>query len=147
MPQDDPTAIPLARRLIEHGATGAAQDGATAAAREACERLYRELRYWVGADGANVLFRRALAQARDKHPSLQRIQLQSRSATLLGDLEESASAHGAADIVAGIEAMLVALLELLGRLIGDDMTLQFAEDSLLDRPHTSVSRLEKRRAE
>lgn len=146
MPHDSPTATSLARRLIKQGATGASQDGPAAAAREACERLYRELRYWVGADGAHVLFRRALARARDEHPSLQRIQLLSRSATLLGDMEESASAHGAADTVAGIEAMLVALLELLGRLIGDDMTLQFAEDSLLDRPHT-VSRLEKRRAE
>ena len=144
MPHKIPTAAALARRLIEHGASGPDADDAIGAAQRASERLFRELRYWVGAEGARVLFRRALAQARHEHPALESIQLQMSSDAILSGLPEGAAAHGATKTVAGIEAVLVALLQLLGRLIGDDMALKFAEESLLDRARTDGSLLEKR---
>ena len=144
MPNEYPAAAALARRLIEHRTSGSSGNDELVAAQHACERLFTELRYWVGAEGGRVLFRRALSQARDDHQSLESIQLQMSSEALLSGLRDAADAHGTTATIAGIEAVLVALMQLLGRLIGDDMTLKFAEDSMRDRELTDASRHEKR---
>jgi hypothetical protein len=121
----------IARRLIDsrrQERTGA--DTAARAAASACDHLYRELSRWVGVDGCHALFTRALAQARIDNPALAQIQLHARSEPYIDGLAAAIMAHGDAATAAALESMLVRLVELLGRLIGDDMATKLIGRSL-----------------
>jgi hypothetical protein len=121
----------IARRLIDsrrQERTGA--DTAARAAASACDHLYRELSRWVGVDGCHALFTRALAQARTEHPTLAQIQLHPRSEPYVDGLAAAIMAYGDAGTAEALESMLVRLLELLGRLIGDDMVMKLVGRSL-----------------
>ena len=97
------------------------------AARAAVERANRRLSRWLGANGAYTLFSRALAQAKAEHAVLKDIRLRSRPDPGLEGVTESIQAHGASAVGAGLQALLVALLQLLGRLIGGDLAAQLME--------------------
>jgi hypothetical protein len=114
------------RRRAEPGAA----DGEARAAASACNDLYRGLSRWVGPDGCHALFARALAEARTEHPALMQIQLRARSEPYLDGVAETIMAHGEAATGAGLESMLVRLIALLGRLIGDEMATKLIEQSL-----------------
>ena len=121
----------IARRLIDsrrQERTGA--DTAARAAASACDHLYRQLSRWVGVDGCHALFMRALAQARTDHPALTQIQLRPRSEPYMDELAATIMAHGDAAIAEGLESVLIRLVELLGRLIGDDMATKLIGRSL-----------------
>jgi hypothetical protein len=121
----------IARRLIDsrrQERTGA--DTAARAAASACDHLYRELSRWVGVDGCHALFTRSLAQARTEHPTLAQIQLRPRSEPYVDGLAAAIIAYGDAGTAEALESMLVRLLELLGRLIGDDMVMKLVGRSL-----------------
>ena len=127
----DPPARQIARRLVDSrrpGRTG--PDVAARAAASACERLYRELSTWVGLDGCHALFTRALAQAQAEHPELGQIQLRARSEPYIDGVAATIMAHGDAATAEAFESVLVRLVELLGRLIGDDMAMKLIERSL-----------------
>lgn len=121
----------LARRVIDAGRSqsvgGEAASGAAAAA---CNDLYDELSRWIGADGCHALFTRALAEARKDSPPLQSIQLGLRLVPYVQGTDTAIAAHGDAETAAGIEILLIRLLELLGRLIGDDMAVKLIEPVL-----------------
>lgn len=130
MGQETPTARQLTRRIIAGEAPeDDSPDVAVAAAHTAGERLYRELARWLGATGCHALLTRALADARVEHPALAEIRVEHRSAPTLEGVADSVRAHGAAAVAAGLESLLVTLLELLGRLIGDDMAARLVEAS------------------
>ena len=121
----------IARRLIDsrrQQRTGTDTDARAAAS--ACEHLYRELSRWVGVDGCHALFTRAHAQARAEHPALAQIQLHPRSEPYIDGLAATIMAYGDAATAEALESMLVRLLELLGRLIGDDMATKLIDRSL-----------------
>lgn len=121
----------IARRLIDsrpQERTGA--DTAARAAASACDHLYRELSRWVGVDGCHALFARALSQARIEHPALTPIQLHAGSDPYIDGLAATIMAYGDAGTAEALESMLVRLLELLGRLIGDDMATKLIGRSL-----------------
>jgi len=129
--QDRQLAIQVARRLITSRPAGRAESETPArAAAAACDSLYRELSRWVGPDGCHALFTRALAQAQPAYPALAQIKLRARSEPYLDGVAESIMAHGDAVTAEAIEAMLARLVELLGRLIGDDMAMKLIERSL-----------------
>jgi hypothetical protein len=122
----------IARRLIDsrrQERTGA--DTAARAAASACDHLYRELSRWVGVDGCHALFTRALSQARVEHAALTPIQLNARSEPYIDGLAAAIMAYGDAGTAEALESMLVRLLELLGRLIGDDMAMKLVGRSLV----------------
>lgn len=132
-PADDRSpARQIARRLINSRRAESAGDSTDArAAAAACDRLYGELSRWVGPDGCHALFTRALAQARDEHPALAKIHLQPRSEPYLDGVPEAIMAHGDRATADAFESMLARLVELLGRLIGDDMAMKLIERSLV----------------
>jgi len=126
-----PPARQLAHRLINSRRSGrAADDSAARAAAAACDHLYRELSRWVGPDGCHALFTRALAQARTEYPALAQIQLRARSEPYIDGVAETIMANGDPATAEALESMLVRLVELLGRLIGDDMATKLIERSL-----------------
>ncbi|HVS61476.1 MAG TPA: hypothetical protein VHE82_12355 [Gemmatimonadaceae bacterium] len=129
--QSQPPARQIAHRLIDsRRSERAGGDTAARAAAAACDHLYRELSRWVGSDGSNALFTRALAQARTEYPALERIQLRPQSEPYIDGLAETIMAHGDAAATEALESMLAHLVELLGRLIGDDMAMKLIERSL-----------------
>jgi hypothetical protein len=129
--RDDPAARKTARRLINaRRSEGAGRDSAARAAAAACDHLYRELSRWVGPDGCHALFTRALAEARIEHPGLQEIQLRARSEPYVDGVAETIMARGDPATADALESVVVRLIELLGRLIGDDMATKLIERTL-----------------
>lgn len=129
--RDQPPARQIARRLIDsRRSERAGGETAARAAAAACDHLYRALSRWVGSDGCHALFTRALAQARTEYPVLGQIQLRARSEPYIDGVAETIMAHGNAATAEALESMLVRLVELLGRLIGDDMAMKLIERSL-----------------
>src|SRR3984893_9849370 len=129
--RDQSAAKQIARRLIEgHRAERAGGHTTARAAAAAGDQLYRELSRWVGRDGCHALFTRALAQAQTEYPALGQIQLHARSDPYIDGVAETIMAHGDPATAEGLEAMLVHLIELLGRLIGEDMATKLIERSL-----------------
>src|SRR5450759_4611825 len=123
--RDKPSAHQTARRLIRsHRSERPGGESAARAAAAACDDLYRELSQWVGPDGCHALFTRAIAQARAEFPALGQIRLSSGSEPYIDGIAETIMANGDDDAVEALESVLVRLLELLGRLIGDDMAMK-----------------------
>lgn len=129
--RDQSAAQQIARRLIS-GYRSEPGEGDTSArsAAAACDQLYRELSRWVGPDGCHALFTRALAQARTDDPALGQIRLHARSEPYIDGVAEAIMAHGDPATAEALESMLAHLVELLGRLIGDDMAMKLIERSL-----------------
>lgn len=114
--------------INSHRRNGA--DGETAVrAAAACDDLYRGLSRWVGSDGCHALFTRALAQARTESPALGQIQLRARSEQHIDGVAESIMAHGDDATAEALESMVARLVELLGRLVGEDMAVTLIERS------------------
>jgi len=128
---DQPLARRIARRLISsHRSERPEGDSAARATAAACDHLYQALSRWVGPDGCHALFTRALAEARSEHPALAQIHLRARSQPYIEGVPETIMAHGDAATAEALESMLVHLVELLGRLIGDDMATKLIERSV-----------------
>jgi hypothetical protein len=107
-----------------------AADGGARVVAVACDDLYLELSRWVGADGCHALFRRALTEARTEFTNLDLITLRPRSDPYVDGVAESIMSRGDAATAEALESVLVHLVELLGRLIGDDMAAKLIERSI-----------------
>ena len=126
----------LARRLIEaRRSQGSASDSPARAAAAAADGLYRELSRWVGLDGCYALFSRSLTQARSDFPALARIEIRARSQPHIDGVGETIMERGDPAAAEALEFMLERLIELLGRLIGDDMAKKLIERSLVASEH------------
>jgi hypothetical protein len=118
----------LAERLIKVHSSGAGRSPSPAAAAVAAvDNLYGELSRWFGRDGCHALFARALAQARNDYPALEKIQLRPGAEQYFDGASDAIETHGDATAAESIEAMLAALIDLLGRLIGYDMVTKLIE--------------------
>ncbi|HUF66049.1 MAG TPA: hypothetical protein VMM17_08730 [Gemmatimonadaceae bacterium] len=123
---------PLARRITHQLITGrrSQDDGDTAARAAACDRLYRDLSRWVGPDGCHALFTRALAESLTEYPLLAEVQLRPRSEPYVEGAADTARSHGDAVTAEALESIIVHVIELLRRLVGDDMAIKLIERSL-----------------
>lgn len=124
----DRPAREIVRRLINSRGS-ARTEGDTPARAAAGDHLYRELSRWVGPDGCHALFTRALAEVRNENPPLNHIELRIGSEPYIGGVAETVVAYGDAATAKSLESMLVHLVQLLGRLIGDDMATKLIERS------------------
>jgi hypothetical protein len=93
--------------------------------------LSAELSRSVGSYGYYALLARALAAARADHPVLRAVRVVAAPTPELAGLADAARAHGAGAAVAGAEAVLATLIDLLGRLIGDDLAVTFIDQTIL----------------
>ncbi len=135
----------MAQRLIAREQTAGGPGTAKASsAALAVDELYRSLSRWIGADGCHALFTRARAQGQGEHPPLDMLQVQARSKPYVEGVAETIAEYGEAATADAIESMLVRMIELLGRLIGEDMATNLIERSL---PEPALDRAvpEKRR--
>jgi hypothetical protein len=130
-------ATDAARRLWARAVGDAsAPEKVAAAAESVCTQLRAGLGRWVGVDGYRALFDRALGLARAEHPALGDL-------SCLGGDEPVTSAavraHGASEMADGMEALVAALIELLGRIIGEEMAVRLVEHAGRPSPRGVVS--------
>jgi len=143
VPPGTPDARVLARRLIEREAVAhpAPGIGASAAHRAqlACERVCRELSRWMGKTGCFTLFNRAVAKIRVVHTSLGEISIRTSEDPYLNGVGQAVEAHGEGPVAAALESVLTEVLELLGRLVGDDLTARILEQNEMNAAHDDGS--------
>jgi hypothetical protein len=135
MTRSTPAARALAQQLLASAgpAPPAADDACdpVTAAVQVGHYLAAELSRWFGPYGYHALLARALADARAEHPALAVVRVNSVPSPELAGLADAARAHGAGAAVAGAEAVLASLIDLLGRLIGDDLAMTLIDRTIL----------------
>ena len=97
---------------------------AAAAAEDVHAQLRAGLGRWVGAEGYRALLTRALTLAEEGHPVVGGLSF------LGGDesaIDPAGREHGPADVAAGMEALIAALIEVLGRIVGQEMAVRLVE--------------------
>jgi hypothetical protein len=125
-----PTSLQLARRLL---AREAAQVGngeparVGAALKRACARVADNLRDSLGEAGWAALLARAFARTEADHPALKNVRRQNEDDIDLDGVVIGVEVHGVASVTAAFEALLAALIEILGRLIGEDMAIRLID--------------------
>ena len=126
-----PASRELARQILARDLNGAnppTAASAAAAAEQSFHRLSDTLGRWVGAEGSQALFSRALALAQAQNPALRVVPPPARSALFLDALAASAP-HDADALTDGVVTIMTTLIELLGRLIGHDLALMLVTDT------------------
>lgn len=128
----------LALSLWRHAAGGATDAAALAhAAAELAGSLRRGLDRWIGADGYRALLGRALDETRPVMPVL--AGLSAREPDEMA-LQTAVAQHGADALANGMVAMLTALIELLARIMGEDIALRLVEEAGRSGPFRAKSR-------
>ena len=125
MTQVSAVAAEAARQFWAHdGLDAGAPEEMAVAAEQGFARLRAVLTRWIGSDGYRALVDRALEQARAEHPALAGLQCQA------GDLQGVAAAvgaHSAAEVREGVLTLVAQLIDLLSRLIGEEMATRLME--------------------
>ena len=126
-----------ARRLWARGAgDSTVPEEVAAGADRMCTQLRLGLGRWIGADGYRTLLDRALGAVRAEHPALSGLScLGGDDAWTTGALAE----HGAGKVAAGLVALVAALIEFLGRIIGEEMAVRLVEQIGVPSPRGVVS--------
>ena len=143
MPPQSSAARTVAQRLIARadpptvpGGEGVSADVPRAAAQVAaadrvCRVVADELSRWFGQYGVHALLTRALAEARASHPALATVRVRAPGEPCLEGLADAERAHGAGATSEGVTALLAALIDLLGRLIGEDMAVNLVSEVMV----------------
>lgn len=133
-------SLQAARRVLRRERDAGSSENSPPTASElqrACHRVTENLRDTMGADGCTALFARALARTETAHPALKSIRRITKADIGLDDVARSVDAHGIAAVTGALEAFFAALIDVLGRLIGEDMALRIVllPDLPPDRRH------------
>ena len=100
-----------------------------AAAELVFQRLSDNLVRWLGPDGSHALFTRALALAQAENRALRVVPPPTRSALFLDALAANAEPHDADAVMDGVLMIMTTLIELLTRLIGEDLTIKLVAET------------------
>lgn len=125
------TATEAARRLWEIPGDGTAPEAVAAHADRVCADLRVGLERWIGAEGYRVLLDRSLVLARMEHAALRDLGCRGGEPTAIA---AAVRAHGPARLRAAMVTLLGALIELLGRIIGEDMAVRIVQQTLVPAP-------------
>jgi hypothetical protein len=98
-----------------------------AALQRMISRVFESLRDSMGVDGCNALLVRALARTEAEHPALKNIARLNENSIHLDGVVASVDLHGVAAVTKALEALLAALIDALGRLIGEDMAIRLID--------------------
>jgi hypothetical protein len=100
--------------------------------------LAATLSRWFGPYGYHALLSRALAEATADHPALAAVRVRSPLDPTLEGLSDAARAHGSGATVDALTTVVAGIVELLGRLIGDDMAVNLVELAAPARSRTTA---------
>ena len=131
-----PAARSAAIRLLARGRAAAEAQQASRDSLGVAEMVGRQLAStlsrWFGPYGYHALLTRALADALVTHPELASVRVQTPADPTLVGLAESANAHGIEATMEGMTTVFATIVELLGRLIGEDLALNLMEQAVPD---------------
>jgi hypothetical protein len=133
----------IARRILDGDARAVGDGTPEAVARgleQACTRVTDVLRESMGDAGCAALLARAFARTEGAYPPLKDLRQPGDDGIRLADIAASADTHGVEAVTAAIEALIAAVMEILTRLIGDDMTLQLFDYDGPEPPTASGAR-------
>jgi hypothetical protein len=137
MTQSSPSATEAARRLwTRYASDPASAEKLGAASERLFSELEAQLARWVGAEGFRVLWGRALEQAQTGHPALGKV---SDSEWGMRAVVSAVQAHGARQVAAGIVSVVATLIDLLGRIIGEELAVRLVEQTGAPSPHGESS--------
>lgn len=105
-------------------------ESAVGAAEFATRHLAIALARWFGMYGYHALLSRALADAKKSHAALANVVVRAPLEPFLDGLGECAQSHGPAAMSEGVTSVLTTAIEVLGRLIGEDMAEKLVVQSL-----------------
>ena len=130
--QGSPAATEVARRHWARavGDTSTPEEVAAAAERT-CTQLQAGLSRWVGTEGYRALIDRALLLARAEHPAL-------GSLSCHGGGEPATTAAvralSAAEVATGMVALVATLIDLLSRIVGEEMAVELVNQAVARLP-------------
>jgi hypothetical protein len=107
-----------------------------AAAERTCTQLQAGLARWVGTEGYRALIDRALLLARAEHPVLGGLSCHG------GDqpaITAAVRAHSAAEVRAGMVALVATLIDLLSRIVGEEMAVELVNQAVTRAPVARAS--------
>lgn len=81
----------------------------------------------MGDAGCAALLARALARTEGAHPVLKDLRALAGEGISPDGIAATAAAHGTENVTAAIEALIAAVVDILTRLIGDDMTMRLLD--------------------
>jgi hypothetical protein len=137
MPHNSASATEAARRLwARYAGDEATAEGLAAASERLFSELEARLARWVGAEGSHVLWGRALRLAQAGHPALGSL---SDSEWGGRAVVSAVQAHGARQVAAGIMSVIATLIDLLGRIIGQEMAVRLVEQTGAPSPQGESS--------
>jgi hypothetical protein len=124
----------IARRIVardalapEHGTASVTPETALLALQRSFTRVTDALRNSMGAAGCAALLARALTRTEGAHPVLKDLHGHADDGIRLDRIAASADAHGIENVAAAIEALIGSLVDILTRLIGDDMAIRLLD--------------------
>jgi hypothetical protein len=120
------TARRLLAREVDPGTRGHPEI-VGAALHQTCARVSEALSDSMGEEGRNALLARAFARAEAAHPTLREIRPLNGSGIPLEVVVSSVKTRGATEVISAVEALLAALVEVLGRVVGDDMAVRLID--------------------
>ena len=103
------------------------------ALRRVCMAVTDSLRESLGQDGCDALIARALARTQGEHPVLKEVPRSKGAGVGLDEVVASDAVHTPA-VAAALEALLTAVLDILARLIGEDMATRIIDPDALQNP-------------
>ena len=130
--QGSPAATEVARRHWARAAgdTNTLEEVAAAATRT-CTQLQAGLARWVGTEGYRALIDQALLLARATHPALGSLSCHGGDEPVI---TAAVRAHSAAEVTAGIVALVVTLIDLLSRIVGEEMAVELVNQAVAQLP-------------
>lgn len=131
-----PTSRQIARHLLTRDVSQPDPAMIGAALQRTCVRVSENLRDAMGEAGRNALIARALARTEADHPALKSIAGPGGDGIQLNGVAASVDKHGVAEVTAAIEGLFAAIVDLLVRLIGEDMAIRII-DTDVPKPRTS----------
>jgi hypothetical protein len=127
MTQKPGAATESARLLWARASDGTdSPEEVVAATERTCIQLRAGLGRWIGAMGYRALLDRALVLVQAEHPALGGLSCYGGDEAMI---TTAVRTHGATEVAAGMVALVSRLVELLGRIIGEEMALRLVEQT------------------
>ncbi|MEO7136721.1 MAG: hypothetical protein ABI037_03300 [Gemmatimonadales bacterium] len=108
-----------------------APEEVVAAAERICVQLQAGLARWVGTEGYRALLLRVLELTRAEHPALSRVSCNGSDEQ---EIAAAVRAHSAAEVTAGMVALVATLIDLLSRIIGEEMAVELVNQAVAASP-------------
>lgn len=135
MASSSPAARSAAERLLARGrgakALSASGDSLTIA-EDVVGALASTLSRWFGVHGYHALITRALADVRLTHPAIATIRVRSPAEPALVGLADAGAVHGIDATLEAVTTVLATIVDLLVRLIGEDLAMNLVEQVMPD---------------